>query len=754
MSSDSPSQHDLQTLIALFNQGRLQEAIERASALAQLYPNVAMLHDVHGVALAQTQAYAPAIACFDASLRLRPTADAYNNRGIALQNLQRLSDALADFDKAIELRPDFAIAHFNRGLVLQDLARPHDALASYDQAIALQTDYAEAHDNRGGVLQDLKRFDEALRSHDKALALAPDYAVAHYNRGNALRELERFPEALSSYDAVLRIDPRHAEALNNRANTLWRLRRLREARADYDRAIALKPTYADAFHNRGNLLQDLNRLDDAVADYDRALRLQPDYAEAHNNRGSALQLLNRFDEAIANFDTALRLRPDFIEATYNRVAVAARMCDWRTPASAITLDGATSPFASLTAFDDPARQLQWARAWTRAKCPPPAARLPAPQARPPKLRVGYFSADFHDHAVMVLMARMLELHDRDKFEIHAFSYGAARDDAMRRRIITAVDQFHDISEVDDAGVAAHARQHGIDIAIDLNGHTSDARLGIFAHRAAPIQINYLGYPGSTGAEFIDYIIADNVVAPPASRAFFSEKVITLPHSYQPNDDQRAVADKAFARAELGLPADGFVFCCFNNSFKISPAEFDIWMRVLRAIDGSVLWLLKDNAWAETNLRAEARARDVDPQRLVFAERMPLPLHLARQRCADLFLDTFNYNAHTTASDALWAGLPILTKQGKSFAARVAASLLHATGMPELITETAENYERLALELATNPARLAALRTQLAANRATAPLFNSAQYTRDIERAYEAAFQRLIEGRPADHIELN
>lgn len=760
MSSDSPSPQDLQALIALFNQGRLREVIAQAEPLVQRYPNAAMLHDLRGVALAQLQEYARALTSFDASLRLRPnSADTFNNRGIALQHLRRLDEALADFDKALVLRPDFVVAHFNRGIVLHDLQRLDEALSSYDKALALQPDYAEAHDNRGSVLQDLRRLDEALASHEQALRFAPDYIVAHYNRGNALRELERLVEALASYDAALRLDPRNAEALNNRANTLWRLKRLQEALADYNRALAIKPDYAEAFHNRGNLLQDLNRLEDAVASYDEALRLRPDYAEARNNRGSALQLLNRLDEAIADFDVALQLRTDFAEAFYNRTAAAARMCAWRVAPQAIAfsdfgLDGAASPFASLSAMDDPARQLHWARTWTHAKYPPAAKPLPVPETRPPRLRIGYFSADFHEHAVMVLIARMLELHDKSKFEIHAFSYGINRDDAMRRRIIGAVDHFHDVSTTDDASISALARNHTIDIALDLNGHTSDARLGIFAHRAAPIQINYLGYPGSIGADFIDYIIADKVVAPPASRDFFSEKLITLPHAYQPNDDQRAIADKSFDRAELGLPADGFVFCCFNNSFKISPAEFDVWMRLLRTIDGGVLWLLRDNAHAEANLRNEAIARGVDAHRLIFAERMPLPMHLARHRCADLFLDTFNYNAHTTASDALWAGLPIVTRQGKSFAARVAASLLHASGMPELITETAEDYERLALDLAANPARLAALRAQLAANRLTAPLFNSAQYTRDIERAYEAAYQRRIKGLPADHIEVN
>ncbi len=721
---ENPSQQEVQFLIGLYNQGRLQAVVEEASALLRRYPNAALLHEIAGAANAGLGRLEQAAACFDETVRLEPnSADAHNNRGIALLQLGRLEAAFVSFDKALQLRPDFA----------------------------------EAYDNRGTVLQELKRFDEALASYEQALKLSPDYVVAHYNRGNVLRDMKRLSEALASYDVVLRLDSRHVEAANNRGNVLWEMRRLDEALASYSRALQLRPGYAEAYHNRGVALHDLKRLDDAIADYDQALRLQPDYADAYNNRGIALQDLNRLDEALVSYDQALRLRPASAEAFYNRCTAAARMCAWDAGDAARLserkLDGAVAPFAALALADDPAHQLELARTWVKSKF----AGFPSPnfkrEAREPKLRVGYFSADFQEHAVMALLARLLELHDRSRFEIHAFSYGMNPQDAMRQRLTDAVDAFHDVRALDDGAVVELARSKHIDIALDLNGHTAAGRLGIFAQRAAPVQINYLGYPGTSGANFIDYIIADTIVAPASSRPWFSEKVISLPHSYQANDNRRDISDRRFTRDELGLPENGFVFCCFNNSFKISAAEFDVWMSLLSAVEGSVLWLLKDNKWAEANLRREAVARGVAPERLVFAERAPAAEHLARHRCADLFLDTFNYNAHTTASDALWVGLPLVTKLGKSFAARVAGSLLSAIDMPELITDSVEAYEHLALELATQPERLAAIRAKLAANRLTTPLFDSERYARHIERAFDLAYQRFADGLPPDHIDV-
>lgn len=653
-----------------------------------------------------------------------------------------------------------ASVHRARGNTLKQQGRLEDAVASYDIALRLSPDDIEAANNRGIALKDLKRYDEALASYDIVLRHKPDLAVAHYNRGLVFREMGRLEDALECYERALRFKPDFAEACLNRGNVLRLLKRLDEAIASYDRALLLRPDYVDVHNSRGLALQEAARLQEAVASYELALRFRPDFAGAHNNRASALQLLDRPLEAIAAYETALRLKPDFGAALVQLLHQKALICDWsESPPlggpEQLDIGGiAPPPFQVLAVRDDPELQLALARAWTGMQSPIVAPVPPRPaRTRTGKLRIGYFSSDFYNHATMILMARLFELHDKERFEIHAFSYGPDRQDEMQRRLIAAVDAYHDVRHLGDAGVASLGRDNGIDIAVDLKGYTFDTRSGIFAHRTAPVQISYLGYPGSMGARFIDYIIADATIIPPENRRFYSEKVISLPHSYQVNDGDRPVSTEACERAELGLPEHGFVFCCFNNTYKISPREFDIWMRLLQEIEGSVLWLFDTGPLARANLVKEAGARGIDPARLVFAPKLPNPAHLARHRCADLFLDTFNCNAHTTASDALWASLPVLTMVGRSFAARVAASLLDAVGLPELITATPEAYERLAIELATDHERLSAIRSKLWANRLTTPLYDTARFARHIERGYELAYRRWADGLAPDHIRV-
>jgi predicted O-linked N-acetylglucosamine transferase (SPINDLY family) len=721
----SPNQ-DIQYLIDLYNQGKLKYAADCAAQLIHRYPHIALIYNIAGVANLGLRRLEEALANFDGAIRLKPDyADAHYNRGVVLAGLKRLEEALAAYDEAIRLKPDHAMAYNNRANALADLKRPDEALASFDQAIRLDPNNAQVHNNQGNALQSLRRHEEALAKYETAIRLQPNFADAHNNRGMALADLNRPEAALGGYDAAIRLDPAHAEAHNNRANALKRL----------------------------------NRLDEALASYDEAIRLKPDNAQTHHNRGVILADLQRLDEALASYDAAIGLKPDLAEALTQQMHLRAQMCDWSAPRYAIDFSrlgvegDVVAPFTVLARIDDPVSHLERAKTWARqhyASAPRPT--FPAAKTGA-KLKIGYFSADFHDHATMYLMAELFELHDRETFEIHAFSYGKPSQDKMRQRLVDAVDQFHDVRRMTDAQIAAFARRHAIDIAIDLKGYTTHTRSGLFAHGAAPIQIGYLGYPGSMGAHFIDYIIADETLIPEASWAFYAEKVIYLPHSYQVNDRSRDISSQPVDRAALDLPTDGFVFCCFNNSYKITPAEFDIWMRLLTKVEGSVLWLLDDNRWAQAHLRQEATARGIDANRLVFAPRTSLPDHLGRHRCADLFLDTFNYNAHTTASDALWAGLPVVTKLGQGFAARVGGSLLRAIGLDELVTETPDAYEQLALDLATHPDRLAEIRARLAANRMTRPLFDTERFARDIEQAYAMAHARYANGLPPDHIKV-
>jgi protein O-GlcNAc transferase len=733
---------------ALQRLGRHKEAVASFGKAIALKPDFAEAYNDRGNALRQLRRFDEALANCDRAIALKPDfAEAYDDRGTILQELGRSGEAVASHDKAITLQPGFAEAHTNRGNALRDLKRFDEALASYDTAIALRPDFAEAHVNRGNVLRDLKRIDEALASHSNAIALRPGFAEAYINRGTALRDLRRLDEALTSYDRAIALKPDYAEAYSNRGKVLWDLRRLDEALASYAKAIALKPDYADAYNNRGNTLRELGRLGEALASYDKAIALQPNYAEAHSNRGGALVDLKRQEDALASYAAALAIEPDLMPARQGIGMVAQSICDW-TLTGAPTDDNLQyfTPFAALAHCDDPAAHLRCATYHIHERVPTEPRPLWSGTARRhDKIRIAYVSADFRDHAVAHLIAGLIEAHDRSRFEVIGVSLGMDDQSAMHRRLTEAFDQFHSVRGQSNLAVAKLIHSLEIDIAIDLLGYTREARPEILAHRPAPIQVNYLGYPGTMGATFIDYVIADPIVLPFDQQPFYTEKIVHLPECYQVNDAKRTISEQTPSRTEAGLAELSFVFCSFNNNFKINAPVFDIWMRLLRSVDGSVLWLLRDNAIAERNLRSEAAARGVDPIRLVFADRVPLEQHLARHRLADLFLDTLPYNAHTTASDALWAGLPVLTHRGHAFAGRVAASLLNAVGLPELVTNDPQAYEALALRLATDATLLSSLRDRLGRNRLTHPLFDTNRSCRHIEAAYVTIVQRWHQG---------
>jgi protein O-GlcNAc transferase len=680
--------------------------------------------------------------------------DALNLLGVVSAQRGDFLSAVKLIGRAIAVNPGDVSAHANLGKVLLHLERYDEALACYDRVLAGRPDSADALGNRGNALSGLKRYDEALASYDRAVALQPNSADVHFNRGNLLIELRRFEDALAEYDRALALRPDSADALINRGNTLRRLRRLDEAVASYDRALAIHGDRADVLVNRGNTLKERQFPEEALASYERALAIDPDFAAALNSRGNIFREFKRHDEALASYRRALAGTPGYSEALRNAFYASLECCDWSDYAGLrrrIVEDiGAggfiENPFSFLWTSRDPLEQQQCARqyVWQHFQVLPQPLRPDAPY-RHEKIRVAYLSADFHAHATAYLMAGLFEAHDTTHFDIAALSYGKTMSDDMRARLTGAFSRFMDVQNLGDRAIAQTLRDLEIDIAVDLKGYTKEGRPGIFAHRAAPVQVSYLGYPGTMGASFIDYIIADRFVIPPDHQARFDEAVVHLPDSYQVNDSKRRIAERTPSRAELGLPADAFVFCCFNNNYKITPDVFDVWMRLLRGVEGSVLWLLEDNAVAARNLRLEAERRGIAAERLVFAPRIGLEDHLARHRRADLFLDTLPYNAHTTASDALWAGLPVLTCIGEAFAGRVAASLLNAVGLPELVTATAGDYEALALTLATEPSRLADIRTTLARNRLTYPLFDTARFSRHIEAAYRTMWERAERG---------
>ncbi|NJD88586.1 MAG: tetratricopeptide repeat protein [Betaproteobacteria bacterium] len=744
----------LQRALAACQRGDWAEAERICRLVLAARPEQADALNLLGMVALQTRRPREAVEWLSRVLAVHEGhAQARLARASALGALGRHAEALADYDRALALVPDSAEAHLNRGIVLGELGRREEALASCERAAALRPDFALARYNHGLALHVLGRLPEALAAFDRAIALRDDFPDAHNNRGVVLRELGRLPEALRSHERAIALAPASAEAHNNRGAVLRALRRPAQALESYSRAIALRPAFAQAHCNAGNALGDLGRHAEALQCCERAISADPGYVDAHVRRGIALRDLGRRLEALQSYERALALDPafDWLEGLWLHEKM--RVCDWSGLAGQVGhLAGriergekATAPFAVLAMPVAQAVQRTAAQTWVEAMYP---ARelLPAiaPAPRGGRIRIGYFSADFHEHATSYLVAEVLERHDRARFEVTAYSFGPDTRDAMRARIAAAVERFVDVRELSDEEVARLARGHGIDIAVDLKGFTEDARTGIFALRAAPIQVSYLGYPGTMAAPYVDYLVADATVAPEEHRAHYAESLVLMPGCYQANDSKRRISERAFTRAQMGLPESGFVFCSFNNNFKIAPDTFDAWMRLLGRVEGSVLWLLEDNEWAAANLRAEAGRRGIDAGRLVFARRMPLDEHLARHRLADLFLDTLPYNAHTTASDALWAGLPVLTCLGGTFAGRVAASLLRAVGLPELVVDTVQEYEALALALASDPERLAGLRRRLEANRATAPLFDSARFAANLE----AAYRRMVERREA------
>ena len=685
--------------------------------------------------------------------------DALRMLGFLRYQQGRFPEALSLIDKALAIKPAHAETFNSRALVLLGLRRPAEALASFDEALAARPDYVTALNNRGNVLQELKRPAESLASYERALAIQPAHVQALYNRGIVLRELQRPTEALASFDRVLAIKPDHVDALNNRGVVLRELKRPAEALASYERALAVRPHYVEALNNRGSALRDLQRLPEALASHDQALALDPANADTFYNRGVVLRDLKRFAEALASFEQALAIDPGHRYAFAGTAYAAPAVCDWaRTATIAGELAARIAqrssiipPFTLLSYGVDPALQLECAKICIEDAIRVPAQPLATKTARHDgKLRIAYLSADFRQHPVAILIAQLIELHDRARFEIVGVSFGPDDHSDMRARLARAFDAFHDVRSQSDREVAELLNRMQVDIAVDLGGHTQDARLGILAHRPAPVQVSYLGYAGTTGAGFIDYVIADQTVLPLDQQPFYTERIVHLPDCFLVNDSTRKIAARTPTRREASLPEEGFVFCSFNNNNKITQPVFEAWMRLLRAVEGSVLWLSQDNVDARENLRGAAAARGIDPARLIFALRLDLyEEHLARHRLADLFLDTLPYNAHATASDALWAGLPLLTCRGATFAGRVATSLLDAAGLPELVTDDLGAYEALALRLATDASLLRGFWQRLAQNRATCPLFDTDRFRRHIERAYTTMWELQQRGeRPA------
>ena len=735
--------------IAFHQSGNLSGAERLYLQLMRAIPEDATAPHLLGVVRAQQGRNREALELMTAALKLKPDApEVLSNYANVLKTEGRFTEALASYDKALAVKPDYVATLAKRAMVLRDLGRLEAALDSVERALAIQPDFIEALNTRGVILADLGRERDALTSYDRALALAPNFPDTLNNRALLLKGLKRTEEALADVERALTAERNFAEAWNNRGIILFDLKRMGEALDSYDRALTLRPDYAEAFNNRAVALWSLKRFAESLADCDRALALRPDFADALYNRGNALAELNRQEEALAAYEQVLALAPDHPSALSGLANAALTIGDWKRTAELAPLLAADvregksviQPFVLMGYHDDNELQLRCSQNYVRQAGPGPLPPLwTGARYGHDRIRVAYLSADFHSHVTSALTVEMFECHDRTRFETVAVSFGPDDNSPMRQRLLGAFDDFMDACQQNDRQVAQMLREREIDIAVDLGGHTSGARPWVLAHRPAPVQAKYMGFPGTSGSNFIDYIIADRVVVPPDQDRFFSEKMAALPTTLWVTDTKRDLPPPP-SREEAGLPETGFVFCCFNHNWKITPPLFDIWMRLLTCVDGSVLWLLEGNTSIKENLRKEAQVRGVAPDRLIFAARTTPEAHLARQQLADLFLDTLPYNAHTTASDALWARLPLLTVPGRSFPARVAASILQAAGLPELIAPDLAAYESRALELARDPAALNTIRQKIAATRTAMPLFDTARFTRELEAAYIAMLE--------------
>lgn len=773
--------------LAALQAGNLNEAERQLHAVTRAQPNHVAALNLLGVVLGRLGRNGDALASYDRALAAAPhSPEAWYGRAMTLLAVGRPHDAVVSFERVLAAKPDFTQVHLLRAKLLADLGRSEEALDAINKLLAIAPGLAEAWLGRSNVLFQARRYEEALAAAAKAAAIKPDLGEAWHGRGNALNELSRYDDALAAYDRALALNPKFAGAWHGRGNALNELKRYDEALAAYDKALALDPALAEAWLGRGNVLNVLKRATDALAAFDRGAAITSTSAEIWLGRGNALCELKCYGDALAAYEKALAINTDLAEAFVgcgnvavqlrepakahvayeralalnprvkyvvgDRLHVKLQLSDWTNLAAEVSElvaavragEPATAPFQFLAVSSSAADQLQCTKRFMADQPAFPAVWRDGLYAHD-RIRVGYFSADFCNHPVGQLAVGLFEAHDKSRFEATAISFGPDDGSDLRRRITAAFEHFVDVNQMDDAEVAALIRSREIDIAVDLTGLTRHNRFGALSRRVAPVQVNFLGYPGTMAHPCMDYIIADRTIIPEEDFQHYSERVVWLPDSYQANDDKSAITERRPTRPDCGLPEGAFVFCCFNNTYKIMPEVFDIWMRLLAAVPNSVLWLIATNAAAEVSLRREAERRGVAPDRLIFAAKMPLADHLARSGHADLFLDTMPYNAHTTGSDALWAGVPLLTCLGSTFASRVAASLVRAVGLGDLATTSLQDYEAMAIKLARDPASLRALRDRLARNRGTHPLFNTARFARHIEAAYTTMWRRYQAG---------
>ena len=636
-----------------------------------------------------------------------------------------------------------------------------DALRLYNKALEIKPNDIDSEVNKISTLLDLKKFDAADQLAEKVLSIDPSIAIVWCSRGIALNNLKSYDLAVNAYEHAIRINPMYYEAWSNQSLPLHALNRSEDALRSCLKALEINPNYAEAWFNKALLLHKLNKCDDALAAYDRAIQIHPNYDDAWMSLGEMLADLKLYTKALTAFQRALEINPklEFLYGTLTQTEL--HICKWdnyylRKEVISKGLSNGekiVQPLTALSLFDDEKKQLQAAKIFSELS--KSDFSDPILQKRVGnKIRVAYISPDFKLHPLSYLTAGLFESHDRTQFEIIGVSLKSSdARDQMRRRLIGAFDEFYEIEDKPNEAKINILRNLKIDIAVDMCGHTKSAQTYIFSSRISPIQINYLGYPGTMGHPSIDYMIADHILVPCSSASNYSEKIIYMPHSFQVNDSKRYFSNHALSRAEYGLPEEGFIFCCFNNSYKISPDVFDGWMRILSRVKKSILWLIGGVPEVIDNLHRQAILRGINPDRVIFAGVLDYREYLDRYRIADLFIDTLPFNAGTTASDALWSGLPVLTQTGKSYAGRMASSLLTALDLKMLITENQADYENQAVTLAENPKLLLDIKKSLLESKKKSTLFNTNLFASLLEKVYFEVYERHKKGLLPGHLRV-
>lgn len=724
-----PPKEIIETLLKYFNNNNLEKSEKIAISLKENFPTYSLSWKILALLHRKKQNFKTSLNYIKEALILFPQDyELYNIQGNTLKELKKFKEAKISFEKAIILNKNYAEAYYNLGIILEELNQNQESKKKYLKSIELNPNISQTYNNLGRLFAIESNFKEAENFFNKAISTNPNYSDPYNNLGGLFERFFKLNDAEIYYKKAIFLNPNESQGYNNLANIFFKKNLYKEAELNYKKAILLNPDFEEAYYNLGLMFFNLRKFDKAIVELKNSLKI-------NSKNSSAYSLLIHSYQHTCDFHIQNEIRDIINEIGIDNEPIV--------------------PFHSLAWEDNPEKQYLRTLNYTKKNFK--LSKLETEfktNFTNKKIKVGYFSSDFNNFPTTLLLIKLIENYDKNKFEIVAFSYGIQINDEMNQRIKSSVNKFIDVSKLSSKEIVKIARNLEINIAIDLNGYTKNPRTDLFQYRLAPIQINYLGYPSTMGAKFFDYIIADKNLITDETRKFYTEKIIYLPNTYQPNDNTRLIDDKTSNRSEFNLPDNAFVLCCFNQNYKIGYKEFCIWMNILKKVRGSVLWLLETNIWAKQNLLKECKLQDIDPSRIIFAKKIQISEHLARHRHANLFVDTFNYNAHTTASDALWSGLPIITKKGKQFSARVCASLLCSIGLPELITENDDQYEKLITFYALNPNKLLEIKKKLSQNILKEPLFDTNNYIFNFEKALEKVFKIYLNNETVRDIWIN